>query len=78
MAIPFFWSAHYDLSISYAGHAERWDAIEIDGSLDARDCEVRYVANGRTLATVTIGRDRANLEAELMMERESSLAGSAR
>lgn len=76
-AIPFFWSAHYDLSISYAGHAERWDAIEIDGSLDARDCEVRYVTGGRTLATVTIGRDRANLEAELMMERETSLAGSA-
>lgn len=68
-AVPFFWSAHYGMMIRYVGHAERWDAIEIEGDLDAHDCAVRFRANGRTLAMAAIGRDREALEAELAMER---------
>jgi len=67
-AVPFFWSRHYDAEIRYVGHAERWDAVEIDGTLAARDCEVRYVRGGRLLAVATLGRDRACLAAELAME----------
>ena len=52
------------------GHAERWDAIEIDGSLEQHDASVRYRAEGRLLAMASIFRDRENLEAELAMERE--------
>jgi NADPH-dependent 2,4-dienoyl-CoA reductase/sulfur reductase-like enzyme len=74
-AIPFFWSAHYDLTISYAGHAEAWDTIEIDGNLEARDGAVSFRANGRTLAVATVGRDRALLEAELAMEQEAATMG---
>jgi NADPH-dependent 2,4-dienoyl-CoA reductase/sulfur reductase-like enzyme/nitrite reductase/ring-hydroxylating ferredoxin subunit len=77
-AVPFFWSAHYDVSISYVGHAERWDAIEIDGTLAKGDCEVRYSSGGRVLAVATIGRDRACLEAEAAMERETAVATGVR
>jgi NADPH-dependent 2,4-dienoyl-CoA reductase/sulfur reductase-like enzyme/nitrite reductase/ring-hydroxylating ferredoxin subunit len=68
-AVPFFWSQHYDVTIRYVGHAERWDAVQIDGSLDAHDALVRFVRGGRTLAVATISRDRANLEAEVALEQ---------
>jgi NADPH-dependent 2,4-dienoyl-CoA reductase/sulfur reductase-like enzyme/nitrite reductase/ring-hydroxylating ferredoxin subunit len=67
-AAPFFWSVHYDATISYVGHAERWDSITVDGSIADRDCELRYIDSGRTAAVVTVGRDKASLIAEEKME----------
>ena len=67
-AVPFFWSQHYDVVINYAGHAEQWDAVEIDGTLAARDCAVSYKRGDRTLAVATISRDLQNLQAERALE----------
>jgi NADPH-dependent 2,4-dienoyl-CoA reductase/sulfur reductase-like enzyme/nitrite reductase/ring-hydroxylating ferredoxin subunit len=69
-AVPFFWSQHYDVTIRYVGHAERWDAVQVDGSIEARDALVRFVRGGRTLAVATIGRDRPSLEAEVALEQD--------
>lgn len=68
-AVPFFWSQHYDVSINYVGHAERWDEIAVEGDIAARDCLVRFKRQGRTLAIASIFRDLESLEAELAMER---------
>jgi NADPH-dependent 2,4-dienoyl-CoA reductase/sulfur reductase-like enzyme len=65
---PFFWSQHYDQAISYVGHAEKWDALQIDGSVASGDCVVRYVASGKVLAVATVGRDKESLESEVAME----------
>jgi apoptosis-inducing factor 3 len=67
-AVPFFWSMHYDMSISYVGHAERWDSLAIDGAVDQRDCRVAFVRSGRTLAVATISRDLDSLRAERELE----------
>ena len=69
---PFFWSQHYDVSFSYSGHAEKWDRIDIDGSLDARDATLRFVRGDKVLAVVTMGRDMTSLRAEAAMERGES------
>lgn len=70
--VPFFWSQHYDVSINYVGHAQKWDTIEIDGDISARDCLLRYKRDGRTLAVASIFRDVEILEAELAMERQAA------
>ena len=67
-AVPFFWSQHYDVVINYIGHAENWDAMEIEGDLAARDCAVTYKKNGRRLAVATVSRDLENLKIEAAME----------
>jgi apoptosis-inducing factor 3 len=67
-AVPFFWSQHYDVEIKYIGHAERWDAVQIDGSLEGRNCSVSYVLGGRALALATISRDRESLATEARWE----------
>jgi apoptosis-inducing factor 3 len=66
--VPFFWSQHYDVGISYVGHAEKWDRIDIQGNIAERDCTLAYQRDNRTLAVVTMGRDRESLTAEAAME----------
>lgn len=67
-AAPFFWSQHYDVPINYVGHAEKWDELTIDGDIAAKDCLLRYKADGRVLAIASIHRDVENLKAEVTME----------
>jgi apoptosis-inducing factor 3 len=67
--VPFFWTEQHGLGLSYVGHAERWDRIELDGRLESQDCMLSYWLGSRRLAVVTIGRDAEGLRAELEMER---------
>ena len=67
-AVPFFWSQHYDVTIRYVGHAEKWDRVHVDGSLDARDASVSFMRGSSRLACATVSRDRENLQAEIELE----------
>ena len=67
IAVPFFWSQHYDVPINYVGHAEKWDELTIDGDVAARDCLLRYKRKGRVLAIASIYGDIENLKAEVAM-----------
>jgi NADPH-dependent 2,4-dienoyl-CoA reductase/sulfur reductase-like enzyme/nitrite reductase/ring-hydroxylating ferredoxin subunit len=67
--VPFFWSNHFDVGLSYVGHADSWDAIDVTGSLEAHDFSAAFRKSGRTVAVVTMGRDRASLEAEAELRR---------
>jgi apoptosis-inducing factor 3 len=69
---PFFWSVHYDTTIVYVGHAEKWDELAIEGDISAKDCLLRYMRNGRALAVASINRDLESLNAELAMERAAA------
>jgi NADPH-dependent 2,4-dienoyl-CoA reductase/sulfur reductase-like enzyme/nitrite reductase/ring-hydroxylating ferredoxin subunit len=65
---PFFWSQHYDVQVSYVGHAEKWNRIDVSGSIAKRDATLTYLAGDKTLAVVTLGRDLESLRAEQAME----------
>src|SRR5262245_35045637 len=49
-AVPSFWTRYCDVSIKYVGHAERWDTVNVDGSLDAHNCSVTSALGRRQLA----------------------------
>ena len=70
--VPFFWSQHYDVPINYIGHAEKWDDLDIEGNVEARDCLVRYRRNGKVLAVASIFRDIDNLKEEAAMEHAAA------
>ncbi|MEO8227761.1 MAG: FAD-dependent oxidoreductase [Gemmatimonadota bacterium] len=77
-AAPFFWSRHYDLSIDYTGHAERWTAVEVNGDLAARDASVTYRNGERADAVATLHRDRVSLASEARMEAAAAAAAAGR
>jgi NADPH-dependent 2,4-dienoyl-CoA reductase/sulfur reductase-like enzyme/nitrite reductase/ring-hydroxylating ferredoxin subunit len=70
--VPFFWSRHFDLGISYVGHAEKWDRIDVDGDVAKRKCRMTFVKGEKTLAVATVGRGRDSLKAEADLEARGS------
>ena len=74
--VPFFWTQHYDVPVAYVGHAQKWDRIELEGDLEAQDCAVRYLNEGKLLALATIGRDQESLAVEAELRRRVSSAMS--
>ena len=72
LAVPFFWSQHYDIPINYVGHAETWDELAVEGDIAGKDCLVRFKRGGRTLAAASIFRDIQSLEAEVSLERDAA------
>jgi NADPH-dependent 2,4-dienoyl-CoA reductase/sulfur reductase-like enzyme len=74
--VPFFWSVHPDLTLSYVGHAAGWDQVRITGDLKSRDFAAFYLKQGRVLAVLTAGSDQVSLRAELALRTgdEAALA----
>jgi len=66
--VPFFWSVHYDVTLSYVGHSDSVTDLTIDGSIEGRDCRVQFHENGKIAAVLTIGRDGQSLEAGRALE----------
>ena len=56
---PFFWTQQYGTSFRYAGNAEEWDEIVVDGDLQARDALVYYIKDERLRAAFGVQRDAA-------------------
>lgn len=56
-AAPFFRSRQYDVSLTFLGHAESWDSVEVQGDLTRFDATVTWRQGERLVAVVTIARE---------------------
>ena len=72
--VPFFWSQHYDVTLSYIGHASGDAETEILGDLEKLDATVVYRQGGKVAAVLTVGRDRQSLDLEAALERQDARA----
>ena len=68
--VPFFWSGQYDVKLRYVGHAEQWDEIKIDGSLDEPEFLAYYLQDNRVMAVAGINRDRDIAAISELMRRQ--------
>ena len=78
-AVPVFWTIQYRKRLDYAGHAERWDEVVIDGSLQEPKFLAFYVTGGTVAAVAGFDRDRAMARViGLMQTRRDWTAGDLR
>lgn len=57
--VPFFWTAHFGKRFGYAGHAEHWDDLQVDGSLPDLKFLAYFLKGGTVAAVLGCGRDAA-------------------
>ncbi len=68
---PFFWSAHWDVTLSYVGHATSTEHLSVHGSLEEGDAAVVYRdESGKIEAVLTVGRDGLALKVEHLLETD--------
>jgi NADPH-dependent 2,4-dienoyl-CoA reductase/sulfur reductase-like enzyme len=73
-AVPFFWTAHFEVPVTFVGSSENCDKVEVVGSLSSRDCMIAYREGGRITGVACIGRDRDSLLAEDALSRRDDAA----
>lgn len=56
--LPFFWTGQFDLKLRYAGHAESWENLLIQGSLEEQSFLAFYIQQNQVKAVAGCGRDR--------------------
>lgn len=69
-SVPFFWTGQYDVNLRYIGHAEKWDDIVIQGSLEDKSFLAFYVKDEQALAVAGIGRDQDIAALSELMSRK--------
>jgi NADPH-dependent 2,4-dienoyl-CoA reductase/sulfur reductase-like enzyme len=72
--VPFFWSAHDDVTLAMVGRAARWDRIDRLGALEDGAAALAYRDGGRTRAVLTLNRDDVSLAAEEAFSRGDEAA----
>ncbi len=57
--VPFFWTFHFGKQFRYIGHAEKWDDLQVDGSLGESKFLAYYINGNAVKAVFGCGQDTA-------------------
>ena len=76
--VPFFWTFHYDKRLGYLGHANEWDEIIYDGSVEALTFIAYYVKDSKVAAVLSCGRDTDTATLAEIMKSRPTLAAAQR
>ncbi len=57
--VPFFWTFHFGKRLGYAGHADTWDTIHIEGDPGTLNFLAFYIKNTAVAAVLGCARDTA-------------------
>lgn len=68
--VPFFWTSHFGVSLSYVGHTVSWDDVDREKTAGEAGAAFRFMKDGRLQALATIDRDRLSLETEAALLQE--------
>jgi NADPH-dependent 2,4-dienoyl-CoA reductase/sulfur reductase-like enzyme/nitrite reductase/ring-hydroxylating ferredoxin subunit len=71
--VPFFWTAHFGKRFAYLGHAQNWDDLQIDGSLDDHTFLAYYLKEKKIEAILGCGHDAAIAALSTRMHQSLSL-----
>lgn len=74
--VPFFWTAHFGVSLRYLGHAKGWNEIIYDGEVKEGKFLALYVKDDRVTAVAGIGRDTEMAHIEQLMKDNNMPSGS--
>lgn len=55
--VPLFWTTHFGKRFNYAGHADTWDRIEMEGDAKALSFLAYYVKGEKVAAVLGCGKD---------------------
>jgi NADPH-dependent 2,4-dienoyl-CoA reductase/sulfur reductase-like enzyme/nitrite reductase/ring-hydroxylating ferredoxin subunit len=70
-AVPFFWTTQFDATLTYVGHAAKWDEIIFDGDVEKKDFLAFYVKDDQVRAVAGMNRDRDMAAIEGLMLRNN-------
>lgn len=75
--VPFFWTAHFGVSLRYLGHAKNWNDIVIDGEIKNKKFIAFYIKDDQITAVAGIGRDKEMAHLEQLLKDNTMPSGSA-
>ena len=79
--VPFFWTAHFGKRFGYVGHAEKWEDLQVDGSLGDAKFLAYYIKDNAVKAVLGCGKDSAiaalaeSMRETLTLEQARRMAG---